>query len=498
MPHPNYILALDQGTTSSRAILLDHSGQIRSTDQKEFKQFYPEPGWVEQDPAEIWESQIVVARNCLLKAGIRASEVAALGITNQRETTVIWDRKTGVPVYPAIVWQDRRTAEFCEALNNQGLSGIIKKKTGLVIDAYFSATKIKWILDNLSGLRIKAERGELCFGTIDSWILWNLSGGKVHYADVSNASRTLLFNIHSLEWDEELLGIFNVPRSILPEVKSSGELFTYTSSDCLGDPVPVTGILGDQQAALFGQLCLDPGMAKNTYGTGCFLVMNTGDKPVVSVKNLITTIAWRRREKTVYALEGSIFIGGAVIQWLRDGLGIINASEESEYLAKSVPDNGGIYFVPALTGLGAPHWDPYARGSIFGISRGTTRAHICRASLESIAFQVYDTVSAMIENSGQLFKELRADGGAVRNDFLMQFQADILGIPVIRPKILETTALGSAYMAGLTTGFWENENELKAKNEAEKIFIPAMSRGDVEKILFHWNKALERSKNWIV
>jgi glycerol kinase len=491
-----YILALDQGTTSSRAIIFNHSGQIRARAQKEIKQYYPKPGWIEHDPDEILSSQSAVASEALAIAGISPEEIIAVGITNQRETTIVWDRKTGKPVYPAIVWQDRRTTGLCDALIGHGMATMIREKTGLVIDPYFSATKINWILDNVAGARKKADMGELCFGTVDSWLVWKFTRNRTHITDVSNASRTMLFNIHTLEWDDELLKLFNIPRSILPEVKNSSEHYTETSGDIFGADIPIAGIAGDQQAALFGQLCHEKGMAKNTYGTGCFLVLNTGNKAVISNNKLLTTIAWQRNGITTYALEGSIFVTGAVIQWLRDGLGIIASANESEKLALSVPDNGGVYFVPALTGLGAPHWDPYARGSMFGITRGTTKAHICRAALESISFQVYDIVAAMVEDAKQLLQELRIDGGAVSNDFLMQFQADILGTPVIRPKILETTALGAAYLAGLAIGFW-TEDEIKKQWKADRIFSPKMSREEAEKMLIKWNKALARSKNWL-
>ena len=497
MATEKYILALDQGTTSSRAIIFNNSGKIISSVQKEFSQFYPKPGWVEHDPEEIWSGIVEIAKEAIGKAELSSNDIAAIGIANQRETTIVWDRITGNPIYPAIVWQDRRTASYCDELTNRGLADMVRSKTGLVIDAYFSATKINWILDNVSGARGKAENGELYFGTIDSWLVWKFSNGEAHITDISNASRTMLFNIHSLKWDRDLLKLFNIPLSILPEVKSSSEIFCETSPEIFGEKIPIAGILGDQQAALFGQLCHSKGMAKTTYGTGCFLVLNTGDKPVESHNNLLTTIAWQRNGKVIYALEGSIFIGGAVIQWLRDGLKIIGSSEESEKLALSIPDNGGVYFVPALTGLGAPHWDPYARGSIFGISRGTTNAHICRAALESICFQVYDIIAAMIEDADVSMHELRVDGGAVSNNFLMQFQSDILGTQVIRPEILETTALGVAYMAGLTVGFWKNEEELHKQWKSHRVFSPEISREETQKMLNKWNKALSRSKNWI-
>ncbi len=497
MDSKNYVLALDQGTTSSRAIIFNHSGIIKSIVQKEFKQYYPQPGWVEHDPNEIWISQLEAVKESITMAGISPANIISVGITNQRETTILWDNETGKPVYNAIVWQDRRTAGLCNSLNDHGMGAMISEKTGLVIDPYFSATKVNWILDHVEGVRKKADKGRICFGTVDSWLLWNLTRGKAFATDVSNASRTMLFNIHTLEWDDELLNLFNIPRSILPQVKSSSGHFADISQAIIGHRIPVTGIAGDQQAALFGQLCHQRGMAKNTYGTGCFVVLNTGDIPVVSNNKLLTTIAWQIGNKTIYALEGSIFIAGAVIQWLRDGLGIIASARESEILATSISDNEGVYFVPAFTGLGSPHWDPYARGSIFGITRGTTRAHFCRAALESIAYQVYDTISSMIKDSGQLIRELRVDGGAVHNDFLMQFQADILGKQVVRPKVMETTALGAAYLSGLAVGFWNDEDEIRKQWEAERIFNPKITRKEADQLLINWNKALSRSKNWV-
>jgi len=487
---------LDQGTTSSRAIIFDHSGSIKSGARKEFKQFYPEQGWVEHDPDQLLASQIQVINESLSGAGISIQDIIGIGITNQRETTILWDRLTGKPVYNAIVWQDRRTSSFCETMKQQNMLKTVQDKTGLIIDPYFSATKIKWILDNVPGIRKKADKGEICFGTVDSWLVWKFTEGNSHITDVSNASRTMLFNIHSLEWDKELLDFFDIPLSILPEVKSSSQLFDFTSEEILGYRIPITGIAGDQQAALFGQLCLEKGMVKNTYGTGCFLVMNTGEDPVVSKNNLLTTIAWQINGKVNYALEGSVFIAGAAIQWLRDGLGIIGSAKESEDLAKNVSDNGGIYFVPALTGLGAPHWDPDARGSIFGITRGTTKAHICRAALESISYQVYDLVSVMEKDSGYSISELRVDGGAVNNDFLIQFQSDILGTNVIRPKILETTALGAAYLSGLAVGFWKDISEIQTQWKADKVFTPVITKDKAERMLDKWRMALERSMNW--
>lgn len=496
MIRKKFILALDQGTTSSRAIIFDHSGKIRSSAQREFKQIYPKPGWVEHNPHEIWSTQEKVIRESLSISGISSDELAAIGITNQRETCIIWNRITGEPVYNAIVWQDRRTSDQCEKLKGQGLEELVRKKTGLVIDPYFSASKISWVLENVKGVKENAEKGEICFGTVDSWLIWKLTGGNAHITDVSNASRTMLFNIHTLEWDEDLLKVFNIPLSILPEVVNSSGHFNVSCDNCLDAQVPITGVAGDQQAALFGQLCLEKGMAKNTYGTGCFVVMNTGEKPVVSKNNLLTTIAWKIDDKVSYALEGSVFIAGAAIQWLRDGLGIINSAAETEELALSIPDNGGIYFVPALTGLGAPHWDPYARGSIFGITRGTTKAHLCRAALESISYQVYEVVKAMEEDSGHLLKELRVDGGAVKNNFLMQFQADILGRKVIRPEILETTALGAAYLAGIAVGFWKDINEINTQWKTDKIFDPAMRSKEAVEFIDKWKTAVMRSKSW--
>lgn len=492
-----FILALDQGTTSSRAIVFNKNGQIEAVAQKDFEQKFPKAGWVEHDPVEIWTSQISVATEALSKKNIKANQIAAIGITNQRETTILWDRKTGEPLYNAIVWQDRRTSAYCNQLKEDGLSELVNDKTGLIIDAYFSGTKIKWILDNVEGARAKAERGEICFGTVDSWLIWKLSGGKEHLTDITNASRTMLFNIHEKKWDQELLDLLDIPRQILPEVKSSSEVYCTTSTDLFSTQIPIAGIAGDQQAALFGQLCFDPGMAKTTYGTGCFLVMNTGDKPVKSENQLLTTIAWQLGEETSYALEGSVFIGGAAIQWLRDGLELFRHARESEKLATSLKDNDGVYFVPALTGLGAPYWDQDARGAFFGITRGTSRAHFTRAALEAIAYQVTDVLKAMEKDSGEVTKELKVDGGAVENDFLMQFQTDLIQCEVKRPKITETTALGAAYLAGLAVGYWKDREELKAMSETEKIFSPAMEEAQVEKYLHFWHKAVERSKNWI-
>ena len=463
-----FILAVDQGTTSSRAIIFDKKGSIKSIAQKEFTQHYPQPGWVEHDANEIWSSQASVIIEAITKAGLHADSIAAVGITNQRETTVIWDRDTGEPIHNAIVWQDRRTSEFCSDLKAKGFEGMIKEKTGLLLDAYFSGTKIKWILDNVDGAREKAEEGKLAFGTIDSWLIWKLTDGKKHVTDVTNASRTLLFNIHKREWDNEILELLDIPKSLLPEVKSSSEVYGEISPSLFNVPIPIAGIAGDQQSALFGQMCTNPGMLKNTYGTGGFLVFNTGDKPIASKNNLLTTIAWEVDGKVTYALEGSIFIAGAVVQWLRDGLGIIKSSEEVEELANSVEDNGGVYLVPAFAGLGAPHWDQFARGSISGHTRGSTAGHIARAALEAIAFQTADVLKAMESDSGLKVTELRVDGGATANNLLMQFQSDLLGIPIIRPKISETTALGVAYLAGLAVGYWDGHEDIANQWEIDK------------------------------
>lgn len=492
-----YILSLDQGTTSSRAIVFDKAGKIVSVAQKDFKQHFPKSGWVEHDPQEIWSSQSSVMIQALANEGIKASEIAAIGITNQRETTVVWDRKTGKSIYNAIVWQDRRTAAYCDELKTKGKAEIIATKTGLILDAYFSATKIKWILDNVAGAREKAEKGELAFGTIDTWLIWKLTAGKTHATDISNASRTMIYNIHEEQWDEELLALFDIPKSLLPEVKESSEIMGETAGDILSHKIPIAGVAGDQQAALFGQLCTQSGMAKTTYGTGCFLVMNTGDKPVQSNNKLLTTVAWKVNGKINYALEGSVFIGGAAIQWLRDGIEFFGHAKESEELAISLEDNDGVYFVPALAGLGAPHWDQNARGAFFGITRGTTIAHMTRAALEAIAYQVYDVIKAMEKDSGFPTKELRVDGGATANNFLMQFQADILECKIQRPKIIETTALGAAFLAGLAVGFWKDEAELKTLWESDCSFEPKMDKAKAEKFLHFWHKAVERSKNWV-
>ena len=489
-----YVLSLDQGTTSSRAILFDHGGSVVAVAQKEFPQIFPKPGWVEHDPMDIWSTQAGVASEVLQKARIKSTEIAAIGITNQRETTIVWDRKTGKPICNAIVWQDRRTAPLCDKLRALKKDRVIRKKTGLVLDAYFSATKIRWILDNVKGARAKANAGELAFGTVDTWLVWNLSGGKTHVTEVSNASRTMLYNIVKGDWDKELLELFKIPRSMLPEVRSSSEIYAHTTM--LGSSVPIAGMAGDQQAALFGQVCTQPGMVKNTYGTGCFMLMNTGTKPIASKNNLLTTVAWRIGHRTEYALEGSIFIAGAVVQWLRDGLGIIRHSSEVEALAASVPDTGGVYLVPAFAGLGAPHWDAYARGTIMGLTRGSTRAHIARAALEGIALQVVDILMAMEADSGIRLKQLRVDGGASTNNLLMQMQADLLNVPVVRPRIPETTALGAAYLAGLAVGFWKNQTDIARQWQVDKTFKPAIKTAARNQITRGWQKALGRAKGW--
>jgi glycerol kinase len=491
------ILTLDQGTTSSRAIVFNHDGEIVSISQKPFEQIFPKPGWVEHDPNEIWSSQISCAAEVIAKTGISGKEIAAIGITNQRETTIVWDRETSEPLYNAIVWQDRRTAKYCDELKAAGHAEMIQKKTGLVLDAYFSGTKVKWILDNVPGAREKAEQGKLCFGTVDTWLIWKLTRGKMFMTDVSNASRTLLLNIHTLEWDTELLELFNIPRAMLPEVKQSSEIYGETCTTLFSTKIPIAGVAGDQQAALFGQLCTKPGMVKNTYGTGCFMLMNTGDKPVYSKNNLLTTVAWKINGKITYALEGSVFVGGAAVQWLRDGAKMIDSAEDIEALASSVPDNGGVYFVPALTGLGAPYWDQYARGAILGITRGTTNAHIARATLEGIAYQVYDLVKAMEADFGKKGTELRVDGGAAVNNLLMQFQSDLFGFKVIRPKTLETTALGAAYLAGLAVGYWKSVDELQQQWSIDREFSPEMPKVEVDELVKNWDKAVGRVGNWI-
>lgn len=491
-----YILALDQGTTSSRALVFDKKGNICSLAQKEFTQYFPQSGWVEHDPNEIWSSQMAVAAEAVSKMGINGRAIAGIGITNQRETTIVWDRKSGIPVYNAIVWQDRRTSGYCDKLREEGHAFMIRKKTGLVIDAYFSATKVKWILDNVSGAREKARKGELAFGTVDSWLVWKFTQGRTHITDVSNASRTMLFNINTLEWDEDILNLLDIPHSMLPQVKGSSEIYDHSSTIFFSSQVPIAGIAGDQQAAMFGQMCVEPGMVKNTYGTGCFILMNTGNKPFISKNNLLTTIAWKIGNEINYALEGSIFIGGAVVQWLRDGLGIIDSSAEVETLAASVMDNGDVFFVPAFTGLGAPYWDQYARGMLIGISRGTNRGHIARAALEGIAYQTMDVLDVMNKDTNMQIKELRVDGGAVANNLLMQFQADILGIPVVRPKVSETTALGAAYLAGLATGYWENIDELKKQWQEDKKFSGNMEPETIKNLKMKWTDAVKRSGSW--
>jgi glycerol kinase len=491
-----YILALDQGTTSSRAIVFDRNGSIVSLAQKEFTQFFPQPGWVEHDPNEIWSTQLGVAAEAITKAGLSVKDIAAVGITNQRETTVVWERASGKPVYNAIVWQDRRTADFCDALKAVGTDVLIQQKTGLVADAYFSATKVKWILDNVPGAREKALRGELCFGTIDSWLLWKLTKGKVHATDVSNASRTMLCNIHTLQWDGELQEIFDIPGNMLPQICSSSEVYGYTQNILSAHNVPIAGMAGDQQSALFGQMCTQPGMVKNTYGTGCFMLMNTGEKPVASTNNLLTTVAWKVNGVTQYALEGSVFIAGAVVQWLRDGLGIIKSAAEVETLAAQVTDSEGVYVVPAFAGLGAPHWDQHARGIITGLTRGATSAHIARAALDSIAYQTMDVLKAMEADSGISIKELRVDGGATVNNLLMQFQADIMNTSVIRPVITETTALGAAYLAGLAVGYWENLEAIQNQWQVDKKFICMMDEGTRTKLTQDWQRAVKAAKAW--
>ena len=488
-----YILALDQGTSSSRAIVFDHAGNICSVAQQEFTQHFPQPGWVEHNPMEIWSSEAAVIAEAISRIGISGKDLAAIGITNQRETTIVWDAETGVPVYNAIVWQDRRTSAYCDELKERGLVDRIRQKTGLIVDAYFSGTKIKWILDHVPGAREKAQKGQLRFGTVDSWLVWQLTRGEVHVTDVSNASRTMVFNIHTLEWDKELLELLDIPLSMMPAVKSSSEVYGHTKTTLFAHEVPIAGIAGDQQAALFGQMCTEPGAVKNTYGTGCFLLMNTGEKPILSRNNLLTTIAWKVGEKVQYALEGSIFVGGSVVQWLRDGLGIIRSSSEIEALAATVPDSGGVYFVPALTGMGAPYWDQYAHGVICGITRGTTAAHIARAALDGIAFQTMDIVRAMEKDAGVPLAELKVDGGASRNNLLMQFQADVLGTSVVRPVVTETTAMGACYLAGLAVGFWGSLEEIKAQWQVERCFTP--SGLDVSAACAGWADAIKRTIN---
>ena len=492
-----YIIALDQGTTSSRAIVFDQEASIVAVGQREFRQIFPHPGWVEHDPGEIWATQMSVTTEALGRAHLRPRDIAAIGITNQRETTVVWDRETGKPVYNAIVWQDRRTADFCDRLKRDGHEDLIRERTGLVIDAYFSGSKIAWILDNVPGARARAEAGKLAFGTIDSWLVWQLTSDSTHITDVTNASRTMLFNINTLKWDEDLLKLLRVPASMLPEVRSSSEIYGNVSTTLGPEGVPIAGIAGDQQAALFGQMCVSPGLTKNTYGTGCFLLQNTGERPAVSRNRLLSTVAWQVGGKTMYALEGSVFIGGAVVQWLRDGLGIIRESSEVEALALSVADSGGVYLVPAFAGLGAPHWDPYARGTIVGITRGTTAAHIARAAVESIAFQVADLLEAARNDAGIDLAELRVDGGAAANNHLLQFQADVLGVAVVRPKVTETTALGAAYLAGLAVGFWDSTDALARHWQVDRRFEPSIPSSAAAARRAEWHEALNRSKSWI-
>ena len=486
-------MALDQGTTSSRCILFDRSGTIRAVAQKEFTQYYPKPGWVEHDAQEIWDTTLEVARGAMLKNKISARDIAGIGITNQRETTIVWDKNTGEPVYNAIVWQCRRTSGMVDELVKAGLSDKIRAKTGLVPDAYFSGTKLRWILDNVPGVRERAEAGELLFGTVDTWLIWKLTGGLAHVTDYTNASRTMLFDIRNLCWDEELLELLNIPRCMLPEVRPSSQVYGWTQYELLGGEIPVAGAAGDQQSALFGQCCFDPGDMKNTYGTGCFLLMNSGEKPILSKNNLITTVAWKIGDVVNYALEGSIFVGGSVVQWLRDGLGVIKSSSEVEALASQVPDTNGVYFVPALTGLGAPWWDQYARGTITGISRGTTTAHIARAALEGIAYQTMDITNAMSRDAGVPLKELKVDGGASRNNLLMQFQADILGTKVIRPQVVETTAMGAAYLAGLAVGYWSSIDEIRKQWQVDRIFEPSWEEEKVRAAQDGWKDAVKRT-----
>ena len=492
----HYILALDQGTTSSRSIIFDKYGNIISVAQKEFKQIFPQPGWVEHDAEEIWSTQYGTMAEAVAKAGITMKQIAGIGITNQRETTVVWERNTGKPIYYAIVWQDRRTAAYCDELKAAGHANMIQQKTGLVIDAYFSATKLKWILDNVSGARAKADKGELAFGTIDSWLVWKLSGGNIHVTDVSNASRTMLLNIHTCQWDDELLKLFNIPASVLPEVKASSKIYGTTASAVPEIKLPIAGIAGDQQAALFGQMCTAPGMVKNTYGTGCFMLMNTGAKAIASKNNLLTTIAWQIDGKTEYALEGSVFIAGAVVQWLRDSLKIIRSSTEVEALASTVIDSEGVYIVPAFAGLGTPHWNQHARGSIFGLTRGSNNAHIARAALDSIAYQTYDVLKAMEADAGISIAELRVDGGATINNALMQFQSDILNTKVIRPKVTETTALGAAYLAGLAVGYWKNVDEIQKQWQVDKTFSPLMNDEKRNEFVNGWQRAVNAAIAW--
>lgn len=491
-----FILSLDAGTTSNRAILFNHQGKIISVAQQEFEQIYPKPGWVEHNPETIWETQLKVMREVIEKAGVKASQVEAIGITNQRETAIVWNRETGEPISNAIVWQDRRTAEYCDQLKAEGYESMIAEKTGLVIDAYFSATKIRWMLDHVENARELAAQGKLAFGTVDSWLIWKLTKGALHISDVSNACRTMIYNIHELKWDTELLSLLDIPENMLPEVKASSEVYGKTSAEWLGEEIPISGIAGDQQAAMFGQMCISEGMVKNTYGTGCFVMMNTGEKPIPSKHKLLTTIGWQIDGKVTYALEGSIFIGGAVVQWLRDQLGIIKSSSEIEALARQVSDNGGVVFVQGFVGLGAPHWDQYATGAIIGLTRGTGKAHIARAALEAIAFRSMEVINTMVLDSGIALNELRVDGGAAVNDLLMQIQADSIDRTVVRPKVTETTALGAAYLAGLATGYWSSIDDLKSQWQVDRKFVPMEDKLKVEKTIKNWNKAVERSKSW--
>jgi len=492
-----FVLTLDEGTTSARAILFNKKGQIVASSQKEFRQIYPTPGWIEHDPTEIWNSQIDSARKVMAEAAMYNASVACIGITNQRETTVVWDRETGEPIYNAIVWQDRRTSEYCDELKSDKWAEIIKYRTGLIVDSYFSATKLRWILNNVDGAMERAKAGKLAFGTIDTWLVWKLTNGKIHVTDVSNASRTMMYNIRSLSWDKELLELFGIPESVLPQVKSSSEVYGNTERSIFGIEIPISGIAGDQQAATFGQMCFEKGTVKNTYGTGCFMLCNTGKEIVSSNNNMVTTIGWQVNGKTTYALEGSIFTGGSIVQWLRDELGIIKSSSEVEELAARVPDNGGVYLVPALTGLGAPHWDQYARGTIIGLTRGSNASNIARAALEGIAFQTHDVLKAMQEDLGSPIRELRVDGGAAVNNLLMQFQADILGIPVYRSAIAETTALGATYLAGLATGFWKDVEEIKGQKAVNRSFTRELGNEEIEKLIKGWKKALARATSWI-
>ncbi|RMH50428.1 MAG: glycerol kinase [Bacteroidetes bacterium] len=494
----SYILALDQGTTSSRAIVFDHQGRIRAVAQKEFEQLFPRPGWVEHDPNEIWTSQLSVATEAITRAGLKAKDIAAIGITNQRETAVVWDRRSGEPIHNAIVWQDRRTAGLCDDLKRGGHEPLLREKTGLLADAYFSGTKVRWILDHVPGAREQARAGHLAFGTVDAWLVWKLTAGRQHLTDVTNASRTLLYNIREGRWDDDLLDLLDVPRSMMPEVHPSSQIYGHTEADLFAASIPIAGIAGDQQAALFGQQCIEKGSVKNTYGTGCFMLLNTGTEAIPSEHNLLTTIAWQLGEGPVeYALEGSVFIAGAVVQWLRDGLGLIQTASEIEGLAASVDDNGGVYLVPAFAGLGAPHWDPYARGILVGLTRGVTAGHVARAALEGIAYQVADVLEAMEADSGIAVTELRVDGGASMNDLLLQFQSDLLGVPVVRPKVFETTALGAAYLAGLAVGYWSGQDEIAAQWQQDRRFTPGMDADAVDALRRGWKRAVERSRGWI-